>query len=127
MSSAISGKSVYVLEDHDDVREEVCQAYLDLGLNVLGQSKQFQEGMTKIHELEPDLISLDIIMPDYHGLECYQRLKQKYPSKKIVFVSFICKDHLFGRSFIESISSDLFIPKPIDLNEMRGALEKIFS
>ena len=79
---------VLVVDDYRPYRQFVCTT---LGkrpeLEVIGEASDGLEGVRKAEELRPDLIVLDIGMPILNGLEAAQRIRQRSPESKIIFVS----------------------------------------
>ncbi|NTV32341.1 MAG: response regulator transcription factor [Deltaproteobacteria bacterium] len=84
----VKKKSVLVVDDHPLVRE---------GLKVIiGRSSKFEvvgeagaasEGFRMVEELKPDLVLLDISLPDESGIELTRRIKRALPESRIFFVS----------------------------------------
>jgi DNA-binding NarL/FixJ family response regulator len=56
-------------------------------LRVVGEVSDGLEAVQKAEELQPDLILLDIGLPDLNGLEAAKRIGQVAPSSKILFVT----------------------------------------
>ena len=57
------------------------------GFLVAGDAENGEDALEKIEALEPDLILTDIRMPYMDGLTLAERVRQKYPSMKIVIFS----------------------------------------
>jgi DNA-binding NarL/FixJ family response regulator len=79
---------VLVVEDHETWRRHLC--------SVIGETRQWEaigtashgfEAIQKAEALKPDLILLDIGLPDLDGLEVAQRIITDNPGSKILFVS----------------------------------------
>jgi DNA-binding NarL/FixJ family response regulator len=54
---------------------------------VIGEVEEGQELLELLEEVSPDLVILDISMPNLGGLEAAQRLKHSHPQVKILFLS----------------------------------------
>ena len=52
-----------------------------------GDAENGEDALEKIEALEPDVVLTDIRMPYMDGLTLAERIRQKYPSMKIVFFS----------------------------------------
>jgi DNA-binding NarL/FixJ family response regulator len=79
---------IILAEDHREFRRLLRQE-IERGedLTVIGEVEDGQELLELLEEVNPDLIILDISMPNLGGLEAAQRLKQSHPQVKILFLS----------------------------------------
>lgn len=50
----------------------------------MGDAENGQDALEKIEQLEPDVIMTDIRMPYMDGLELIAKIRQKYPSMKVL-------------------------------------------
>ncbi len=83
---------VLVVDDSPLVRKILVQAISGTrDMEVCGEAGDAFEARDKILELDPDVISLDIIMPKLDGLKFLKSLSQHYP-KPVVICSTIAKD-----------------------------------
>ena len=55
-----------------------------MNLNVCGEARNGLEALQKAQELQPDLILLDVSLPDINGLEVARRLRLELPKMKIL-------------------------------------------
>jgi len=70
----------------------------------------------------PDICLLDINMPEMNGFETTRRLKEKWPSIKILAIS---GDHLFNLIKIQQMGADGFIHKNCTMVELNEAVQKV--
>ncbi len=79
---------VLIADDHSIVREGARQL-LDAqpDMEVVGQSNCGEEALQHAREHRPDLIVLDISMPDFNGLDLLSLLKRASPQSKVVILS----------------------------------------
>ncbi|RLD66384.1 MAG: hypothetical protein DRI84_04875 [Bacteroidetes bacterium] len=77
---------VFVIDDHPIVNQGINDvfAYNDYGVSVVGSATNVNEALDQIINLEPDVILLDIVMPDINGVECCKRIKTDYPNIKVI-------------------------------------------
>lgn len=57
------------------------------GMEVCGEAKDGSETLLKAPELLPDLILLDVSMPDMNGLDVTRRLRREVPHTRILLIS----------------------------------------
>ncbi|MFA6449873.1 MAG: response regulator [bacterium] len=85
-----------------------------------------EEGLCKAKELSPDLILLDLLLPQQDGFMIFKKLRLEANTRTtpvIVLSSFSERPDLpSGESLGDELSPDMFIPKPIDPMKL---LEKI--
>ena len=76
---------ILLAEDHKIVREGIkllVNAQLDM--EVVGEADDGHAAITKAKELTPDIIVMDISMPELNGLQATKKLKQKCPQVKVL-------------------------------------------
>ncbi len=77
-----------VVDDSVVIRRLVTQALeQDPLLEVVGTASNGAIGLQRIPQLNPDVITLDIEMPDMDGLEMLRRLRREYPKLRVIMFS----------------------------------------
>ncbi|MDR2962089.1 MAG: response regulator [Bacteroidales bacterium] len=78
-----------------------------------------KEALKLVEQFSPDLILLDLMMPDLSGIEVIQRLKVKIP---IIMVSANRETKLIEEAHALGVKS--YIQKPIDFDEILAEIDK---
>ncbi len=86
---------ILVADDHDVMRIGI-RALLAVreGWEVCGDARTGQEAVTKSEELKPDIVILDINMPELNGIEAAKRIRTALPATELLIISFDYSDHL---------------------------------
>ncbi|MDP2187275.1 MAG: LytTR family DNA-binding domain-containing protein [Sphingobacteriaceae bacterium] len=90
-------------------------------IDIAGEAKDLPEAVRKIHQLQPDVVFLDIEMPGYSGLELVNFFESDQISFKIIFVTAYSEYAL--QAF--EISAIDYLLKPIRKEQIGRALEKL--
>jgi DNA-binding NarL/FixJ family response regulator len=79
---------ILIADDSDIVRRGVIAILSsESGIQVCGEAKDGAEALSKASQLLPDLILLDVSMPDMNGLDVARRLRQEAPQVRILVIS----------------------------------------
>jgi NarL family two-component system response regulator LiaR len=88
---------ILVVDDHPLVRRAVTSRLkIEPNFDVVAEAENGVDAVHKAHELKPDVVVLDIIMPLLNGLEAARQIRKEHPEAAIVILS----SHA-GRRFIE--------------------------
>jgi NarL family two-component system response regulator LiaR len=93
----VDGVTILIADDHPVVRRGL-RTYLDLqdGFAVVGEAATGAEAVAKVEELLPDVVLMDLVMPDLDGIEASRRIRDLSPSTKvIVLTSYADDDKIF--------------------------------
>ena len=76
------------------------------------------EALSKVNETKPDLIILDVMMPDVNGLEVCQRLRAEPASAHLPIIMLSAKDQLEDKVNGFEAGADDYVAKPVDPREL---------
>jgi len=88
---------VFIAEDHAIVRKGI-RALLTLepGIKVVGEASNGAEAVRKIESLQPDVILMDLVMPEMDGIEAIEQVMARQPEARVlVLTSFATDDKVF--------------------------------
>lgn len=113
-------KKVLIIDDEKRTRELIAKMIesFELGLETHPVGENVQSGIKAIQELNPDLVFLDIQMPDGTGFDLLKALPEKNFD-----VIFITAHEEFAIKAIKFSALD-YILKPVDPEELRASLDK---
>jgi len=123
MADTADGSRIRVLlvDDHGVVRRGL-RGYLELldDIEVVGEAEDGLQGVERSAELEPDVILMDIVMPQLDGIGAIARIKAAQPGVQIVaLTSFIEEEKVLAA--LESGASG-FILKDADADDVAAAI-----
>lgn len=84
---------VLLVDDHHVVRQGLrMYLALDPELEVVGEASNGQEAIQTAHQLHPDVILMDLLMPVMDGLTAIGRLRKELPDTEIIALTSILED-----------------------------------
>ncbi len=113
-------KKALIIDDEQRTRELIAKMIdsFDLGITAIPAGENVKSGLLAIEEHKPDIVFLDIQMPDGTGFD----LLKAIPNKNFEVI-FITAHEEFAIKAIKFSALD-YILKPIDPEELRGAVER---
>ena len=89
---------VLVADDHPEIAKAVCRL-LSLDCEVVGTVADGSALMEAAQRLQPDVVVLDVNLPNVHGLEACRQITQAHPEMKVVMFTAMEDSAVRGRSF----------------------------
>jgi two-component system nitrate/nitrite response regulator NarL len=116
---------IFIADDHSLFRDGVISLLEAGGYEVIGQAGDGRSALEKILLIHPDLVLLDINMPEMDGLQVLKRVKSEHPEILVVILT-VSEDE---NHLVEAIKSgaDGYLLKHLNSNEfleMIGGLER---
>ncbi|MHB9154422.1 MAG: response regulator [Endomicrobiales bacterium] len=90
---------------------------------VIGEAGSAAEALQKYTELKPDMVTMDIIMPDESGLEAVKKIIAVDPLAKIVMVSAMGQEKIVEEAI--TLGAKSFVTKPIKPEELVKTVQKV--
>ncbi|MDD3251020.1 MAG: response regulator [Lachnospiraceae bacterium] len=116
---------IILVDDEEEVRKGIIRKidWERLGFEVAGDAENGQEALEKIEQLEPDVVMTDIRMPYMDGLTLTARIRQKYPSIKVLIFSGF-DDFEYAQQAIK-LNVTEYILKPVNVEELTEILGRV--
>lgn len=121
------GKRVLVVEDSEIMRDEIAALYNSLGIEVVAQAKNGVEALEKIEAQKPDFVSMDIIMPEMHGIDCCRIVHKKYPEIPVLFLSCLTSAPVMQKAFEAEFPLKNFVEKPPKKEILQECMSNLFA
>ena len=115
---------VLIVDDHWVVRDGLKSVLeLQTDIEVVGQAENGKDALQKVGELGPDIVVMDIVMPEMNGLEATKQIYKKYPQTRVVMLSQY--DDEANILAAEQIGAYGFIPKRAASAQVVNAIRAI--
>ena len=75
-----------------------------------------EEAISVANEVEPDLVLLDVVMPNKDGIEALKEIKSQHPNMKVIMVSSLGTEDKVSEAL--KLGANAFIQKPFDEEEL---------
>lgn len=82
-----------------------------------------QEAYEKYKESKPDMVFMDISMPDVDGIDTTKKIKDEFPDAKICMLTAMGQETMVKKSL--AVGANDFIIKPFDKNRLIETIEKL--
>jgi two-component system, chemotaxis family, chemotaxis protein CheY len=115
---------ILVVDDATFMRVRACKVLSDNGYEV-EQAENGLEAIKKFTEWHPDVVLMDITMPEMDGLEALKQIRRLDPSARIAMVSAMGQQAIVMDA-LKSGARD-FIVKPFQPDRMLAAIEKLLA
>ena len=116
------GNNILIVDDAAFMRMMVKDILTKGGYNVVGEAENGVVAVQKYAELKPDLVTLDITMPEMDGIQALKKIKEADANATVIMCSAMGQQAMV----IESIQSGAkdFIVKPFQADRVLEAVKK---
>ncbi len=118
-------KKLLVIDDALIIRAMIKDAAETAGWQIAGEASNGQEAVERYQQLDPDAVTLDLVMPDYDGLHALRGILEHDPDAKVLIVSALDQRNVLKDAI--NLGAADFIVKPFQKDCLTGALEKMVS
>ena len=112
-----SKKNILVVDDKSENRAVISGLLAPLGFDVQ-EAADGQECLAKAKETRPDLIIMDLLMPDMDGLEATRRIKQLLDLKDVPVIASSASVFEFNQQNAKAAGCSDFLPKPVQADTL---------
>lgn len=118
--------TILIIEDHPLVREGI-RSYLERSTyhEVVGESASGLAGLAKVGELRPDVVLVDLRLPEMDGIEVLRRIRQDYPLTRILVVTMHSGTAYVTRAVRNGAHG--YLLKNSDIQDLATAIDTILS
>lgn len=116
-------KNILVCDDAAFMRMMIKDILTKNGYNIAGEAENGQKAVEKYNETKPDLVLMDITMPEMDGIQALKKIKASDPGASVIMCSAMGQQAMV----IEAIQSGAkdFIVKPFQAERVLEAVKKV--
>ena len=116
-------KNILIWDDAAFMRMMIKDILTKNGYNIAGEAENGAKAVEKYNELKPDLVLMDITMPEMDGIQALKKIKETDPNASVIMCSAMGQQAMV----IESIQSGAkdFIVKPFQADRVLEAVQKV--
>lgn len=117
------GKRVLIVDDSLYMRTMINDALTEAGYEVIGLAANGEAAIDMALDMQPDLITLDNILPDMIGTDILRVLKDEDLPSKVVMISAVGQDSVIQEGM--SLGAEDYIVKPFTAESLVSSIDKI--
>jgi len=117
---------VMLADDHTIMREGLrSMLENDLGVTVIAQADNGREAVEKARTLKPDLVIMDVTMPDMNGIEATRRIVADDPQIKVIALSMHSDKRFVGEMLNAGVAG--YLLKHSAMDELQQAIQSVMA
>ena len=118
-------RKILVVDDSFYMRTMLKNMLLDAGYNVVGEAANGQSALELVKELSPELVTLDVILPDNTGLAVLKGIRQENQNIKVIMVSAVGQEVIINEAM--ELGATAYIVKPFSEEKVLDTVRNVFS
>lgn len=115
--------SILVCDDSLFMRYILRNILENAGHEVVGEAENGLKAVEKYKELQPDLVTLDITMPEMDGVKALIQIKKEFPQAKVLMVSAMGQESVVKEAI--TYGANGFIIKPLKEGRVLYSIDRV--
>lgn len=112
---------VLIVDDHAMVRKGLAVFLLASSrLELVGEASNGQQAVELCARMRPDVVLMDVVMPDVDGITATRTIREKYPETQVIALSSFSKEALVQRAY--QAGAIAYLPKDVSAKELTDAI-----
>jgi len=116
-------RTVLICDDAIFMRTMISDILVQGGYEVVGEAETGAQAIEKYRQLKPDLVTMDIVMPDMGGIEAVRAICKEFPEARILMCSAMGQQGLVVEA-IQAGARD-FVVKPFQPSRVLEAVQRV--
>ncbi len=115
---------IFILDDDKNVIRILKKIVEDRELGrLIGEESDGKKGLERIKATVPDIILIDLLMPEIDGLTIIRKLKDEFPSMEFIMISQVSSKNMVEKAYRYGV--EYYIYKPINAIEVEAIIRKV--
>ena len=121
--NAVAPRKLMIVDDSNIIRRRIERSQQIDRLQVVGSAANGREAIELFERTDPDVVTMDLTMPEMDGIECVERLVERKPAVLILVVSALADK----ATAVEAIArgANGFLCKPFTDRQLNDALTEL--
>jgi two-component system chemotaxis response regulator CheY len=116
-------KRVLIVDDASFMRMTIGMMLKKHNFEIVGEAENGIEGVRKYKELNPDIVTMDITMPEISGIEALKQIREFDPKANVIMITAMGQEALVREAVMNGAKS--FLVKPFKEEQLINVLNKI--
>ncbi len=112
-----------IVDDSSVMRRTIEKNLQEYDLEIIGQASNGVEALDIVKDEMPDVITLDITMPEMDGIACLEEIMKIHPDAKVMIITAL-SDKLTGLTALDKGARG-FMFKPVNSEDLAKAFDKL--
>jgi two-component system chemotaxis response regulator CheY len=121
----MAGKKVLIVDDAVVMRIMIKNILSNSGYDVVGEAENGSEAVEKYRALQPDIVTMGVVMPDMDGISAVKAIVAEFPNAKIIMCTSMGQQALVVEAIRAGAKS--FITKPFQPPKILEAIEHVLA
>ncbi len=117
-------KKILIVDDEVGIVQEIKEFLAEEGYEAHAADTA-KTGIHLIEELKPDVVLIDVKLPDASGIEVLKACKEKSPKSKVIMITGYVDQNVMDEA--ESLGRDAFLQKPFDLIKIVEEIQRLLA
>lgn len=116
---------ILIIEDDKFAKSIMMETLANDGYDIAGHANTGKEGIDMAREYDPDVITLDYMLPDMNGKEILEKIKRSNSHAKVILISAISDPHIMNEC--KSLGIFEYLTKPVDPNTLKNVVNRAYA
>ena len=119
------GRTVLIVDDIAYVRKTLKQILSSHGFKIVGEAENGEQAIELFRETNPDLITMDLVMPLLNGVDTTRMILKQDPQAKIIILSAMMQENLVTEAILAGAKD--YILKPFNSEEVIKTVNQVLN